>query len=444
MEPETKKCPYCGEEILAVAKKCKYCGEWLTEEKAEDNTKQMIPCPICSEMIEEGTEICPHCHEKLTKPCCPAPESPNPKKAERNDDGTRKFFDYYIVEPYLRNYAVFNARLNRKHYFVGLLVWAAIFFGLFLVFAAAMTDDTPAAYQILATGIFGIYTLGSIIPLYATATRRLRDADSAPNTIAWVLLVFASPLILFWICRRTEDEDIRVDGLEPDSPQLVEFGKTDGITCLVLITAIILGLVLNPGAWGNKVPVPANESELISTATMENDTDNDILKIGEALEILNYVEENEEVSNEAKSKINELLIEQYQYERGADEFERQYGDIWVFYKNCVQKGEESLTPIDINTASIVRLGVDAVCSPMVDITVFDKQQLDFLKQQLLKNGFTLTSSEDFGKVYKNESYSAQASWYDEYESGFVVIHKEINTDNDDDDTFSNTSVDSQD
>jgi len=31
--PETKNCPYCGEEILAVAKKCKHCGEWLIEEK---------------------------------------------------------------------------------------------------------------------------------------------------------------------------------------------------------------------------------------------------------------------------------------------------------------------------------------------------------------------------------------------------------------------------
>lgn len=25
----TKICPYCGKEILAVAKKCKHCGEWL-------------------------------------------------------------------------------------------------------------------------------------------------------------------------------------------------------------------------------------------------------------------------------------------------------------------------------------------------------------------------------------------------------------------------------
>jgi hypothetical protein len=30
-KPTTKNCPYCGEEILAVAAKCKHCKQWLSE-----------------------------------------------------------------------------------------------------------------------------------------------------------------------------------------------------------------------------------------------------------------------------------------------------------------------------------------------------------------------------------------------------------------------------
>lgn len=45
---ETKRCPYCGEEILAVAKKCKFCGEWLNE----TSVPEQIDCPICAERID--------------------------------------------------------------------------------------------------------------------------------------------------------------------------------------------------------------------------------------------------------------------------------------------------------------------------------------------------------------------------------------------------------
>ena len=36
---KSKKCPYCGEKILAVAKKCKHCGEWLDKEEDEEMGK---------------------------------------------------------------------------------------------------------------------------------------------------------------------------------------------------------------------------------------------------------------------------------------------------------------------------------------------------------------------------------------------------------------------
>ena len=57
---ETKRCPYCGEEILAIAKKCKHCGEWLETKEPE---KEKKACPVCGEQIDVDVEICPYCKE---------------------------------------------------------------------------------------------------------------------------------------------------------------------------------------------------------------------------------------------------------------------------------------------------------------------------------------------------------------------------------------------
>ena len=40
---ETKRCPYCGEEIMKAARKCKHCGEWLDKEQPVERTVSPSP-----------------------------------------------------------------------------------------------------------------------------------------------------------------------------------------------------------------------------------------------------------------------------------------------------------------------------------------------------------------------------------------------------------------
>lgn len=60
---ETKTCPKCGKEVLAVAKKCKHCNYWF------ENKDSVAPgyrrCPICNEIIPDDVTICPCCDEPI-------------------------------------------------------------------------------------------------------------------------------------------------------------------------------------------------------------------------------------------------------------------------------------------------------------------------------------------------------------------------------------------
>lgn len=44
---ETKKCPFCGEEILFEAKKCKHCGEFLDSALRKKNKNSEKPKEGC-------------------------------------------------------------------------------------------------------------------------------------------------------------------------------------------------------------------------------------------------------------------------------------------------------------------------------------------------------------------------------------------------------------
>lgn len=235
MEQQVKRCPYCGEEIMATAKKCKHCREWLDVEKKEME-KVMVACPVCGELIEEGCEQCPHCKEKTN-----SPNHAEKTIKSNKDQDSRSFYYYYFVEPFFRNYAKFRKRLNRKHYWMSMLIWFLMLFamGLLLVIQAYQ-DSVLISITILLILSWCAVTL---IPLYATATRRLRDADSDPSIIAWSQLVVGSPFLMLWTCRKSEDEELRTDELEPDVPQNVKYKNIDKIATIIFALLFIFGVV---------------------------------------------------------------------------------------------------------------------------------------------------------------------------------------------------------
>ena len=205
---DTKRCPYCGEEILAVAKKCKHCGEWLDKEEPKKEEKKMVACPVCGEDIEEGTEVCPYCHEHtgFAKAQAPtsrqqyAPQQPAHTENDSYDEeeGNVGWFNYYYIDVFLKHYADFKGKLGRKRF------WLAYLFN--ALCATTLSFVSAALFGIPAI-LFFVYQAAVLVPSIAFTVRRLHDTGKSGWWVLLGLIPFAGQIALLVLLCMPGEED---------------------------------------------------------------------------------------------------------------------------------------------------------------------------------------------------------------------------------------------
>lgn len=231
---ETKRCPYCGEEIMATAKKCKHCGEWLTEESRAPR-KETKACPICGEQMDADATVCPHCHEAVGAKAAAAPRTPQPSPRQapqparqqprrlsdympyadrasdeqQADTGKASMLQYYLVDTFFKHYADFRGAIGRKKF------WMSYLFYLLAYCAVFGLDLLLFPYTLFLLTL--LFSLGLIVPVLALMTRRLHDIGKSGGWIFISLVPFVGGIwLLLLLVRegRTQSRTVRAKGTD--------------------------------------------------------------------------------------------------------------------------------------------------------------------------------------------------------------------------------------
>lgn len=230
---ETKRCPYCGEEILATAKKCKYCGEWLQEAPQEKQTKA---CPVCGEQVEADAQVCPYCHEQIGGPARNASPSAarTPQSGPYSDRGSDEekanasgMFSYYFVDTFFKHYADFSGKIGRKKFWMSYLFYLIALWGFFGI------DIIIFGIPILSA----IFMLGAIIPVFALFVRRFHDTGKSGWWIFINCVPFIGPIwLLILLCQKGQTES-----------RTVKSKPADWIVIAASVVLLIIGFIVGIG-----------------------------------------------------------------------------------------------------------------------------------------------------------------------------------------------------
>ena len=169
---KTKKCPYCGEEIMADARKCRYCGEWFNDDiepKQENNREtdsegqadQSNEASIVVKPVEMPlNEIVPnHSHDSLFKSC--------------------------FWEQLTKHYCDFKGSVARKTFWICFL-----YYFLIMSIIGGISVIVPMVGNIL----YWVVSLGLFIPFLGLYVRRLKDIG---KKWPWMFIILTPLLTLF-------------------------------------------------------------------------------------------------------------------------------------------------------------------------------------------------------------------------------------------------------
>ena len=364
MNDKTKTCPYCGEEIKAIAKKCRYCGEWLTEKVEKEEPVKMIPCPACSELIPENTTVCPYCneplqhgmiipHEREEQQGQPSPATkstpivmdkhedteqkvttstsqPTPVTStllspdntndtdddtndtdddtDLNDDIKEGYFNNYFVKQFIEKYLDFSSTISRERFWLAYLYYTLVLIG------------TVAVDIILGDWFFIITSMVSLvlaIPSIALQVRRLHSI----NKSGWWILISVIPVIgAIWLlvlyCKKEEITN-------EEDRNFVARSNTDLIFWIVMAILIFFSALRIEGMINRNGTTPFN-----NMTTAPNNTEaSDSLALVDSVAVSDdtYNMGASDMKNDVKQAVLEMYKSDFNDSVGQSEVINAYG-----------------------------------------------------------------------------------------------------------------------
>ncbi len=310
---KTKRCPYCGEEILVTAIKCKYCGEWLEEK------------PVKSTNFTHANTI--QSAEIATQPSTVSSTS------NTTTTNIPSLIERYYVEVFFKHYADFKGKLPLRQFWMAYLFYILSILPLYAI-------DMIIGIAILSS----IYMLATLVPAIAFVIRRLHDAGKS----GWWYLIAFIPLIgtiwlLVLLCKKGET----------NTPP-VKTKPVDWIILTAIIAITIIGLVLGFKKISQNITNEQtdiySDSVRVDDSTYEKSTDPNLT---EPLDVEDNIN-NQEIPNGATLA-------------GVSTD----GNYWYYIKN----GENNLYQINRSTKTSYVINLEEICrdilvSEIADYTVY--------------------------------------------------------------------------